>query len=189
MAEAVVPKVDAAPRIFVLMRLASVSGRSSESSSALVEHEGLQAREVFGHGRGQHFLADFLGRDQLPRVDGAVFVQVDAPLRAVGAEPAILIDFAVIIRIDFAIALFAVEVIGPNVDLVVAVRIEEAAHQTALRVLEGPAAGEFPVGDLVPFNEFDLAAREFRVARRADGNPRLLRLKLKNLSGPARAAT
>ena len=79
-----------------------------------------------------------MGRDHFPRVDLAVFVLVDAPTCAGRVEPAILIGFAVEIRVDVAIDLEAILKIAPLVDDVVAIGVGEAAKDFAVVVANDP---------------------------------------------------
>ena len=100
----------------------------------------------------QHLLADLLGGDHLPGVDLAVFVRVDAPLAAAAVEPAKLVRFLVVVGVDLAINLDAVEIVGPNVNLLIAVSVEKAAHGLALAVDEQPTvAAGLGAGDQLQF--------------------------------------
>ena len=101
--------------------------------------ERFQSAEVPGQDGLQHLLAHFFGRDHFPGINLAVLFRGDAPLDAAAVEPAKLIRLLVVIRVDLAIDLDAVEVIRPNVDLLVAVAVEEAAQRLTLGVDEQPA--------------------------------------------------
>src|SRR6185295_10376699 len=78
--------------------------------------------------------------DGPPAVDLAVLVLIDADLGAAGVEPAVGVGLAVQVGVHLAVDLDAVVVVGPDVDLAVAVAVEEAAEQLAVGVLEHPAA-------------------------------------------------
>ncbi len=74
------------------------------------------------------FGGQFFRGDRLPAIDLAVFVFVDAPSCAAGAEPAELVGDAVEVRINFAIGFNALRVIAPAIEFVIAVGIDEPAQ-------------------------------------------------------------
>src|SRR5262249_46322980 len=90
-------------------------------------------------------LADLLGGDDLPGVDLAVLVQVDAPFTAAVVEPAVvhLVGLGAGVDVLLAVGLDAVLVVGPDVDAAlvdaVILAVEEAAQRAALRVAQQPA--------------------------------------------------
>ena len=75
-----------------------------------------------------------------------------APFAAAGVEPAILVGLAGEGGVDLGVDLDAVLVIGPDVDVIVAVAVEEAAEEIAFLVLEDPAAA------VRALDQLDLAA-------------------------------
>src|SRR5262249_31601578 len=82
-------------------------------------------------------------------VDLAVAVEIHAPLGPGGAEPAVFIrglSRSLMVTIDLAVDLDTVAVIGPDIDLAVAVAVEEPADGLPLWVADQPAAA--PAGAL-----------------------------------------
>ncbi len=128
----------------VLDLLADAAGHAGRQLQRLdlhlTYHQGLEAGKVLRRQRGEDFLADLFRRNDLPNLDAAVLGVVDAPLAAAGIEPAVLVGPAAEGGVGLAVDFDAVLVVGPDVDLVVVVAVEEEAQDGALVVLELPTA-------------------------------------------------
>ena len=118
---------------------------------------GLQCRE--------HFLAQLLGRQHIPGVDGAVLVGVRAPLGAVHTKPAELVGLAVGVGVNLAVRLDAVVVEVDEVGRAAALAVDELPQDAALGVLDDGPRRRLRVG-----HRLDAAARQLRGGRRGDGD-------------------
>ena len=67
------------------------------------DQQQLESRAILVLEREDQLFGHFRRRDHFPGVDAAVFVLVEAPARAAGLEPAILVGLAVEIGVDVAI--------------------------------------------------------------------------------------
>ena len=142
--------------------------------------ERLQSPEVVRQYGLQHFLARLFGRDHFPGIDLAVFFGGDAPLHAAAVEPAVLIRLLVVIGVDLAINLDAVEIVRPNVDLLVAVAVEEAAQRLTLGVGKQVAVASL----LRAVDDFQFAGCLLLRGGNGVGDAGLPRLVTKDLGNP-----
>ena len=103
------------------------------------------ALRVAGQDRLKEFLAQFFRGHDDPLVDLAVAIAVEAPLGAVGPEPAVLMRLARRGREDFAIRFDAIYVEGDDVECL-AVVAHELANGIAGRVADDVAEWRLRVG-------------------------------------------
>src|SRR5690606_2718422 len=86
-------------------------------------------------------LTGFLGGEDLPGVDLAIFVLVDAPATAAFVHKAELIGFLVPVRVDVPIDFDAVAVVTPLIDDVISIRIEISPEDLTFGAKHHPTRG------------------------------------------------